>query len=75
MTVEEAEVVVIDRESLQEWRPVRFSENGVFQVCTKTGHRLVDELHSIDFTVDRCAYFLLTVKTGSVERESFFDSF
>jgi hypothetical protein len=43
--------------------------------CTKSGHTLVDELHSADFKVDGEACFLLTAKTGRVKRQSFFDSF
>jgi len=36
-------------------------------VCTKSGHMLVDELHSIDFTRDKVASFLLTQKSEGVK--------
>jgi len=35
--------------------------------CTKSGHVLVDALHSIDFTGDKVASFLLTQKLKGVE--------
>jgi hypothetical protein len=35
--------------------------------CTKSGHRRVDELHSIDFTQDKGAPILLTPKIDGVK--------
>jgi hypothetical protein len=35
--------------------------------CTKSGHRRVDELHSIDFTQDKGAPILLTLKIDGVK--------
>jgi hypothetical protein len=62
-------------EFLRKVLPVRVFGKVAFRICTKTGHTLVDELHSIDFTADRLAHLLLTAKTARVKRQSFFDSF
>jgi hypothetical protein len=46
---------------------MRNSEAAFAAVCTKSGHMLVDELHSIDFRRDREALFLLTPKLKGVK--------
>src|SRR4030095_2353624 len=43
--------------------------------CTKSWHRLVNGLHSIDAAADKCAVFCLTVKIEGVKTHSFFDTF
>jgi hypothetical protein len=49
----------------------------VFHVehCTNSGHGLVDERHSVDFTRDKSARFCLTLKFKGVKTHSFFDNF
>jgi hypothetical protein len=48
-------------------RPMRTFEQAVPTTCTKSGQVLVDELHSIDFTGDKVASFLLTQKLKGVK--------
>jgi hypothetical protein len=43
--------------------------------CTKSGHLLVDWLHSPASTADRASSFLLTLEMKRVKRQSFFDTF
>ncbi|HVO59681.1 MAG TPA: hypothetical protein VMT53_02030 [Terriglobales bacterium] len=67
-----AEFEVIAREN---GRQRLISRQRLSRTCTKSGHVLVDELHSIDFTGDKIASFLLTQKLEGVKRQSFFDNF
>lgn len=48
-------------------RWMRTLEAVISTACTKSGHALVDELHSIDFTGDKVASFLLTQKLKGVK--------
>jgi hypothetical protein len=48
-------------------RQMRELEQAIATTCTKSGHRLVDAVHSIDFTGDKLASFLLTQKLKGVE--------
>jgi hypothetical protein len=43
--------------------------------CTKSGHPLVEGLHSPASKRDKTRHFLLTIKTGGVKTTSFFDTF
>src|SRR5258707_10215325 len=46
-----------------------------FGFCTKTGHRLVDGVHSIENTCTYEDVFLIDEKNRKSRTESFFDSF
>jgi hypothetical protein len=48
-------------------RQMRSLRNGFPPSCTKSGHELVDALHSIDFMGDKVASFLLTQKSKGVK--------
>jgi hypothetical protein len=47
-------------------RQLSIRRNGSTPACTKSGHLHVDELHSIDFTEDKGAAILLTLKIEGV---------
>jgi hypothetical protein len=44
-------------------------------LCTISGHPLVDRLHSIACKRDKSGHFLLTIKIEGVKTTSFFDTF
>jgi hypothetical protein len=43
--------------------------------CTKSGHPLVERLHSVVCKRDKSGHFLLTIKMKGVKTNSFFDTF
>src|SRR5258705_6889625 len=43
--------------------------------CTKNRHLPVNQLHSVDFAIDKMRWFLLTPKIERVKTYSFFDTF
>jgi hypothetical protein len=55
------------------WRG--FSAIVLQNLCTNSGHPLVDELHPINFKADKTVSFYLTLKFKGVETTSFFDNF
>jgi hypothetical protein len=48
---------------------------GLNSACTNSGHRPVDELHSIENKPDKMHSKTLDLKPGRSKRHSFFDSF
>jgi hypothetical protein len=53
----------------------RVPQENVFRHCTKTCHRLVDGVHSIENTCTYNRVFFIDEKNRKSRTESFFDSF